>query len=401
MSKDDRRQYKSGSVFQRKDGMWVGRFEAGKDRDGNRRQITVTATTEPAVKTKLEDKKKEIARTGVPEKGSGRKLTVSAWAKTWQEITVNELRPGSYRADASALKVWIIPTIGTKRLENLTPADLRSVTSAQRKAGRGQSSLVRTHTTLVTMLTAAAGEGHFIPPAVFHVKRPKPGEDDRQAIPVDDALKILKVISTRKDASLWAALLLQGLRQGERLGLTWDCVDFDDMSLDISWQLQPLPYIDNKNKHLGFRIPDAYVTRHLYRRFHLVRPKTKKSRRIIPMTTWMADSLRAWQAVAPTSEYGLVWPGDDGLPRIAPDDLAEWKAIQKAAGVEHPAERPYVLHEGRHTTVTLLLNLGVEREVVEAIVGHSKLIEAYDHSNKMPKSRVALEQLAEQLALTT
>ena len=36
MSKDNPRQYRSGTVFQRKDRMWIGRFEAGVDRDGNR-----------------------------------------------------------------------------------------------------------------------------------------------------------------------------------------------------------------------------------------------------------------------------------------------------------------------------------------------------------------------------
>jgi hypothetical protein len=37
--------------------------------------------------------------------------------------------------------------------------------------------------------------------------------------------------------------------------------------------------------------------------------------------------------------------------------------------------------------------------VVEAIMGHSKFIESYDHSDRLPRSRAALEKVAERLAL--
>lgn len=394
-----RRQYRSGSVFQRKDGMWVGRFEAGKDKDGNRRTITVYATTEPACKEKLDERKQQIARTGVPEKGSGRNMTVEQWSAEWLKIIVNDLRPAAYRSTASAVKVWIIPTIGRKRLSVLTPADVRSVFDALRKAGRKEATRIRVHSDLIQMLKAAKLEGHDVPERVYLVKRPKPGETDREAIPIEQALAILKVVSERDDASLWAALLLQGIRKGERLGLTWSCVDFENEVIDISWQLQPLPYINNKEKALGFRVPDGYTSRHLVRSFHLVRPKSKQGRRIIPMVPWMRNALLAWREVAPDNPYDLVWPTDEGMPRVAATDLEEWKAIQALAKVHHPAGRPYVLHEARHATATLLLELGVPKDVVEAILGHSKLIEAYDHSDRLPKSRVALEQLAERLAL--
>src|SRR5699024_4270048 len=103
---------------------------------------------------------------------------------------------------------------------------------------------------LMSMFTDAVREGHYVPPEILHARKPRAGESDRIALPLEDTLAILKVASERPDASLWASLLLQGLRQNERLGLTWQCVDLEAETIDISWQLQPLPYIDNKNKHL-------------------------------------------------------------------------------------------------------------------------------------------------------
>ena len=95
----------------------------------------------------------------------------------------------------------------------------------------------------------------------------------------------------------------------------------------------------------------------------------------------------------------VVAADDAGQPRKAADDRETWVALQAVAGVAHPAGRPYVLHEARHATATLLLELGVDRDVVEAILGHSKLVEAYDHADRLPAARKALESLAERLAL--
>lgn len=394
-----RRQYGSGSVFQRKDGLWLGRLQAGFDREGKRRVITVSAKTESACKERLEDKKREIARTGVPERASGRRATVEQWSEAWLATVVHEMRPKSYATTKSSVKVWIVPTIGHKRLDSLTPADIRAVASAIRAAGRKASTSVRTFATMTEMFRAAALEGYDVPERIFHVKRPALNESDRQAMTIDDALAVLKVVSDRADAAKWVAVLLQGIRQGERLGLTWTCVDFETDLIDISWQLQTLPYVDPKDKARGFQIPDGYEARHLVQAFHLVRPKSKSSRRKTPMVPWMREALLLWRDFAPPNEYDLVWATDAGLPWRVDADRAEWVGIQELADVEHPSGRRYVLHEGRNTTATLLLQLGISKDVVETILGHSKFVESYDQSDRTPRARSALESLATRLAL--
>jgi integrase len=82
----------------------------------------------------------------------------------------------------------------------------------------------------------------------------------------------------------------------------------------------------------------------------------------------MGHALSAWREVAPDSRHDLVCPNRHGGP-----DLAEGKGLQAAAGVGHPSGRYYVLHEARNTTATLLLELGVDPRVVQAILGHSSI----------------------------
>jgi integrase len=108
-------------------------------------------------------------------------------------------------------------------------------------------------------------------------------KSDREDIPLMDALAILAVASELPHGTRWATALLHGMRQGECLGLTWDAIDFENDVMSLEWQLQPLPYIDRKNKALGFRVPDDFEASHLVDAYHLVRPKSKAGVRTFPL----------------------------------------------------------------------------------------------------------------------
>ena len=135
---------------------------------------------------------------------------------------------------------------------------------------------------------------------------------------------------------------------------------------------------------------------------HLVRPKTGRGRRIIPLVPWMTEALIGWRHVAPASPYGLVWPRADGSPRRSSEDRAAWYELQDAAGVRSAAGRRYHLHEARHRTATLLLEAGVDPQVVTEILGHSSIVTSrgYQHVST-DLARKALNAAAERLSLTS
>lgn len=386
----------SGSVYQAKDGRWRGTIEAGWTSRGTRRRITVSGRTEREALRKLRDKEREIARTGLPAEGAQRTLTVKAWAEQWLDIRVSQVRQDGYTADRSAITTWIIPTIGHIRLERLSAAHIRQVIDAV-SAQRAASTAVRVHSVLRQCLKAALAEGHTIPPSVFAVAPPKLGESPREDIPLPHARLILATALKRDDASRWFAAFLQGLRPAEARGLTWDAVDLEALTMDVSWQLKALRYNVPRDRSSGFRIPRDHEVRHLVDAWHLVRPKTAAGKRIIPLVDPMPELLSSWQVSAPVSPYGLVWPGAGGRPKKDPEDQADWKAITGAAGVSRP-ERPYDLYEARHTTGTLLSSLNVPEPVIIRIMGHSSMIstKAYIHAS-LDESRAALEQVSAKL----
>ena len=67
-----RRQYGTGSITQRPDGLWMGRLEAGYNAKGKRRRLTVYGETEAEAKQKLDRKRSQLAREGAPSRPHGR-----------------------------------------------------------------------------------------------------------------------------------------------------------------------------------------------------------------------------------------------------------------------------------------------------------------------------------------
>lgn len=393
-----RRNYGSGSVYQRSDGRWFGVVEAGYTKSGKRRRMTVSAATERAAKRKLRDLTVRLERDGVT--GADSRTTVKAYADTWLERVAKTQRPQTLSKTRTALNAWVVPSIGHRRLGDLEPDDIRAVSRAMERGGLKPNSARRYQAALTGMLKAAMVDGHPVPPRVLMTEKAATGVSDRRAMTTSEALLVLRAASELPSGSRWALALLQGMRQGEALGLTWDAVDLVNGTLRIEWQLQPQPYRDNRNKAAGFLLPDGYEARHLEGAFHLVRPKSKSGYRVIPLVPWAANALETWRDVAPANGHGLVWPTLDGRPIKAPDDKAEWRAIQAAAGVAHPAGRPYHVHEARHSTATLLMELGVSESVRVAIMGHSSITttQGYEHVDTAT-ARAALEQVAERLRL--
>lgn len=392
-----RRQYGTGSVFQRKtDGKWMGQFDAGYLPNGNRRRVTVTAPTQATAKRRLKEKMDEHARGVI---GISRSPTVKAWADEWLTITERTVRPKSFGTDKGAVRKWIVPTLGHRRLDQLTPADLRNLVKAI-TAEHSTTTARRYVATLKVMLRAAVQEGHKVNASVLAFKPPAKAVHDRQALTLPHAVAVLAQASHAPDGTRWVAALLLGMRQGECLGLTWDAVDLDRRVLVVSWQLQSLPYVDRRDKRRGFRIPDGYEARRLERSWHLVRPKSRAGWRTIPLAPPLVTALARWRTAAPVSPHGLVWPALDGSPRKPTDDRAQWQALQRAAGVQHPSGRLYTVHEARHASATRLLELEVPESVRVAIMGHSSIAvtHGYEHVTES-LARDALDRAADLMGL--
>lgn len=351
-------------------GLWIGRVDVGLTGDGDRRRRQVSSKSKAVAQRKLVELQKQIASGQLAAPGSGR-TTVKAWADQWLPRHLEEVRPKTQGTDAGAVKRWIIPTLGHRRLTELTPADVRALRTAIVGAGRSSTTAGTYHRIFMKMLKDAVVEGHQVPRSVLGAKQPKKAVNDRMDIPLEQARDILAVIATRDDAPRWMLSFLTGMRQAEILGLLVDHVDLTAGTLLVEWQLQ------HPGLHPAF--PDGLRTRPLVATAWLTETKTAKGERLIHLgPLLLAAMTKAVQDWRP-NPWGLLWVNERGLPIRDYGDRATWKAIQEQAEVAHPSGRAWHLHECRHTFITMLKRAGVDDSVIAQIVGQAKVLPGYVH----------------------
>ncbi|MCI7551486.1 MAG: site-specific integrase [Arcanobacterium sp.] len=376
---------------------WRGRIDVGVDTHGKRIRLEVSAKNEDEAWLKLMGLKRQV---GNMSKSELVKLhtTVGDWVEEWLSRREHYARPKTYASEKGALHKWIVPRLGSRQLRSITGDDVREIAVWQQRAGNSTTTARHIQRLLQQLLRDARADGYLVDDTALLAKIARPAVNHRQALTVEQATAVLDVAAREPMGSRWVAALLQGMRQGECLGLTWECVDFERRLIDVSWQLQELAYEDKAADRI--RVPDGYEARRLYGTYHLTRPKTHAGQRIIPMVPWMEAALAAWRERAPYSVWGLVWCRDDGTPMNSKHDLHRWKMLQREAGVARPDGKPFVLHEARNTCATLLLEAGVDIEVIKTILGHSSIAmsRAYMRVNE-ELTRDALEKVAQRLRL--
>lgn len=392
----------SGSVYYDADKkVWRGSIEAGYTPRGTRRRIKVSAKTKRDALTKLKAREREIAKQGAP--ALTRATTVKGFADQWLKLQETRLSPSAFDASRIAVRKWIVPTVGRRRIEQVSAGDVRRVADAVITAGNVESTALRYQQVFLKMLKDAARDGLPVPQAALLTETVAANAPDRGAIPLVDARRIVQIAATRPDFSRWLAAFYAGLRPAEARGLTWDRVDFEAGTLEVSWQLKPLPYRVAGDHSSGFRVPRGYESIQLDNAYHLVRPKTSAGERWIPMIPPLQRALESWRDVCPSRR--LVWPNITGRqaygrPREDKPDRDEWQRIAGFAGAIQPNGEPYALYSARHTCATMLREAGTPDEVIMAIMGHSTILSTrtYMHTS-LERSAQALARVADRLQL--
>jgi site-specific recombinase XerD len=408
-AKKTRRAYREGSVSQRKNGLWVGRIEAGVDAEGERRQITVTSMDHAKMLEKMTKARAEFKTYGYVTSAS---LTVTEWTEKWlTQIASGRVRGKTYAGYASLLRKWVQPKIGRRKLAAVTTDDIRAIHADMRKAGRAQSFIRQAHAVISKCFEDAVREGNLTINVCGRMDRPAPGTNTRGAFTIHQVRQLLDAAEMRGDSRHMAALLM-GTRQSEALGLTWTHVDLTAGFARIDWQLQEL-----REKHgcggrgsdgvypcsykqaarcpeRSWQVPDDHIFHIVEGRMALVKPKSIHGARQVPLVPRMLAALQRQRDAVEPGPYDLIWH-DNGHPIPHKADEAEWKDLVTSVGL--PAE--CTLHWARHTAATQLMESGVDAKVVGEIVGHGSVAvtRGYQHvSSEM--ARAGMSKLGELLA---
>lgn len=356
-----RRGHGEGSIFRHEgSGKWTAVLDLGWV-DGKRRRRWVYGETRQEVVRKL------AALQRSREQGTNlaaRPRSVAEWLDEWlRDIKAHDGTRGStlnrYRG---VVETHLKPGLGKHRLDRLTPADVQAFIAGL-TSRRAPATVVKVHGVLRVAL-ADAERMDLVPRNVAKsVRPPSIPQPDRRFLSVAESRHLLEVAAPDRLEGVFVAALGLGLRRGEVLGLKWDDIDFEKRLLRVARAVQRV---------------DGQV--------RVVEPKTRRSRRVLPMPAMVVAALerqrarqaaerlkagRAWQ------DLGFVFASVIGTPLEPRNVNHRFGQLRDQAGL------PWLrLHDLRHACATYLLASGVEPRTVMEILGHSTIrltMDLYGH----------------------
>lgn len=380
-----------GSIHKNTNGLWEVKIELPRGIDGKRRRKVVRRKNKADAITELRKLKAELAKTGNLSTSS---VTLEDWSEHWLTERAKKLAPNTITGYRTAFVEYINPLLGKKRLDKLTPQDVKYMHDVLYETPKDKKFRVLSdppedaellsstyilliHNSLSLALKMALREGRVTTNVCELVDRPGVRVTTEKALTLDEAIKLLMYISTHKDGAMWATFLFIGARRGEVTGLEVDRVT---EILDLSWQIQRIKDIKSA--------PVSYEYRHLEGKLYLVRPKSKAGWRTPPLVEPLATIIR--RHIGDRTE-GLVFLRD-GRPWDPADTSKEWKKLLSDAGLPDDV----TLHGSRRTVIDLLYELEVPEPVIMEIVGHSSraVTRSYRSKGNQKIVREALEKMS-------
>lgn len=235
MSNKKRNDNGNGSTRKRADGKWEGRYSAGYDpATGKLISRSVYGKTQKEVRQKLNEILRDL------QDGTyvaPNKMTVGEWLDIWlKEYTLN-IRPATKAAYEQHVRVHLKPALGRMQLSKLLPHQIQqNYNDLLRKRGLSPKSIKNVHGVLHRALEQAKLMGYLKTNPTTGVVLPKAEKAVLKTMEDTDVARFLQEIKDDPYENVLFVTAFTGLREGEVLGLTWDCVDFEKGQLLINKQ---------------------------------------------------------------------------------------------------------------------------------------------------------------------
>lgn len=333
---------------------WEARVTVGRDPGtGKQIQRSFSGKTQKEVREKM-----QAAAVAVNDNSYSdpTKLTLGAWLDIWEAEYLGDVKPRTKDSYKATIRNHIKPALGAVKLSALSPHEIQRFYNSLQKGEKPLSpkSVKNTHGVLHKALQQAVEVGYlrFNPAGVC--KLPRVERAAIKPLDSDNIADFVAAVKGNRFETLYMVTLFTGLREGEVLGLTWDCVNFTAGTIMINKQLQK--------------------QREGKREYQLISTKNSKSRIISPAPFVMAilKNQRRQQLEWQLASYGawsnplnLVFTNEAGRYLTVPTIYKEFKKIVASIGL--PSAR---FHDLRHSYAVAALQAGDDVKTVQETLGH-------------------------------
>ena len=350
-------------LCQRKDGRYSARFTRA---NGSRSEKNFAKLTE--AREWLSEQKYLDSTIGTGN------MTVDDWYKFWivnyKEGIVADNTTKNYR---TRYDVNIKKEIGNMKLHDVKQLHCQRILNRMFEDGRySYGTMELTQITIHAIFKGAVENGylHKNPADGLKLKR-REEDDERRVLTKDEQKEFKEYAKNTMYSNAYCLVLETGLRAGEVGGLKWEDIDFENKTLSVKRTLLQDP------KKGGF---------------YFGSPKTRLSKRIIPLTNEAISILKNQKVYQNklklkskewvTEWDGLVFTTVNGNPvgsstfrmmmvRIVNNINFDRKCNSEDGTYEEFAHA--YMHALRHTFATRCIENGVQPKTLQKILGHSTL----------------------------
>jgi len=348
-----------GGITYREDGRYMGRYTV-QTATGPKRRVVYG-------KSRKEAHEKLVKALANRDQGlifEGENQTLSAYLDRWLNGSVaGYVKPSTFESYERIIRNHIEPSLGHKKLKTLAPDHVQYFYQSKLDDGLAPGTVRLMHGILHKALEQAVKWGTVSRNVCKAVTAPRPNPEEIRPLDAEQAKRLLEASYGNRLEALYVLAVTAGLRVGELLGLKWEDVDLDTMTLCV------------KRTRSQARSGPTFTT-----------PKNGKGRNI-KLTRQAVEALKSHKEAqnAERLKAGSLWRDDNlvfstmtGKPlNFRNLATASFKPLLKRVGL--PDIR---FHDLRHTCATLLLSRGHHPKLVQELLGHASVamtLDRYSH----------------------
>ena len=322
---------------------------------GKQIQKSITGKSKQEVRKKMNALIAEVDK-GTYEEAS--KQTLQDWLTEWHaSYVVGKVKPYTSDRYETDIRVHIIPALGKVKLCDLDTSKIQhfyNMLETEKKLS--PKTIKNTHGVLHKALEKARRLRLISRNPSEDCELPKGEKHEVQPMEQEDVAALLRELQTEEYRIIYLVTLFAGLRQGEALGLTWDCVDLDSGTIFVNKQLIKS----------GKKAGATYL---------LSSTKTTQTRRIYvaPTVLELLKQQREWQRKFQTiedglfnNEWNLVFTNELGGHLCHHTVYKRFKAVVRRLDMEQ-----FRFHDLRHECAVANLESGTDIKTVQKLLGHS------------------------------
>ena len=239
-----------GKLRKRSNGTWEARITVGVDPvTGKLISKSVYARTQKEVRAKVKALQAKLeghdnptaaltqSAAAEPEPEAEKEMTVGEWLDIWLADYLADVKPGTVEAYASTCRIYLKPTFGNIPLNSLKAPVIQKLYNQLKEKGLSPKYIKNIHGVLHRALDMAVRLEYMLRNPTCACVIPRVVEKKVEPLDAPEQKKLFDVLRGEEFEALFLTDIFTGMRSGELIGLTWDCVDFEHGVIHVEKQL--------------------------------------------------------------------------------------------------------------------------------------------------------------------